>query len=120
MRREKEHLCTSNAVARTMSDVTVPILLAALFGAVFGGRVYIAIVIILVRLNKGPLFTRREAIISGGLLLAVALAIVAAPLATSLETVPRLASVFLGAFVAGAAIQQLWTCWKVTSPGKTR
>ncbi len=103
-----------------MADLTVPVSLVALFGAVFGGRIYIATVLILVRLNKGPLFTRREAVVSGALLLALALAILGMPLLLSPATLPRLVVVFLGAFVAGAAIQQLWNCWKITSPRKFR
>jgi hypothetical protein len=92
-------------------DLSLVLMLAMGFGVVIGWQIYTALVTLLLRLNKNvPLFAWREGIISGTILLGIAIVIMAVGV-WSAAAFNRLADAFLATIVGGAAAHQLWLCW---------
>jgi hypothetical protein len=93
-------------------NVSLVLVLATGFGVVIGWQIYTAVVALLLRLNKNvPLFAWREGVVSGIMLLGIAVAIMAVGVFWSASTFSRLTDAFLATIVAGAAAHQLWLCW---------
>jgi len=96
-------------------DLSLVLVFTMGFGAIIGWKTYSVILVLLLRLNKNaPLFAWREGAVSGMILLAVAIAIMALGMLPSASAFNRLADAFLAAIVGGAATHQLWLCWRAS------
>lgn len=94
-------------------DLSLVLVSAMGFGVLIGWRIYSVVVALLLRLNNNaPLYAWREGVVSGIMLLGIAIAIGAMGFLWQPSAVSRVADAFLAAIVAGAAGHQLWLCWQ--------
>ncbi len=96
-------------------DLSLVLILAMGFGARIGWQMYTVVVALLLRMHKNaPLFAWREGVVSGIILLGIALGVMAMGVLGSASEFNRAIDAFLAAIVAGAAAHQLWLCWRAS------